>query len=38
MFSTRVTGLCWIFNGRLNVMPDKPDPIVPNQNASTSLS
>jgi hypothetical protein len=37
-FSTWVTGLCWIFNGRLSVRPDSPDPIVPNQKASMSSS
>jgi hypothetical protein len=33
-----VTGLCWILSGRLSVRPDSPEPIVPNQNASTSSS
>ena len=37
-FSTWVTGLWSIFSGRLSVSPDSPEPIVPNQNASTSSS
>jgi hypothetical protein len=37
-FSTWVTGLCWIFNGLLRVRPERPEPIVPSQNASTSSS
>ena len=37
-FSTRVTGLWSIFSGRLSVSPERPEPIVPSQNASTSSS
>src|SRR5215212_4383001 len=36
MFSSRVTGLYWILSGRDRVSPDRPEPMVPSQNASTS--